>query len=199
MHGRTRHRWSQPKKTIRWHTQTQRTSLTTTMNLKHALLSLGFLAGTLALSSSSSSSSRRQILTSTIGIGMTTFTMPAFAATEPVTTDSGIQYTIIKEGTGAIPQPGQTIKAQYTGWLDDFDSDKKFDSSRDRNRPFVFRVGQGQVIRGWDETFLNMQVGERRRIVLPSRLAYGERGAGGGLIPPGATLYFDVELLSIVQ
>lgn len=73
--------------------------------------------------------------------------------------------------------------------MDGFDGDKKFDSSRDRNRPFTFAVGRGQVIRGWDEAFSSMQVGERRQIVLPSRLAYGDRGAGG-IIPGGATLYF---------
>ena len=89
------------------------------------------------------------------------------------------------------------MKAHYTGWLDDFESTKKFDSSRDRGRPFTFKVGAGQVIKGWDEAFSEMKVGERRRIILPSNLAYGDRGAGG-VIPPKATLYFDVELLSIV-
>jgi len=113
-----------------------------------------------------------------------------------VTTESGLRYKITKEGTGAVPISGQTVKAHYTGWLDGFDGDKKFDSSRDRNRPFSFRVGQGQVIRGWDESFLSMKVGERRQIVLSPRLAYGDRGAGG-IIPGGATLYFDVELLGI--
>jgi FKBP-type peptidyl-prolyl cis-trans isomerase len=88
------------------------------------------------------------------------------------------------------------VKAHYTGWLEGFDSEKKFDSSRDRNRPFTFRVGAGQVIRGWDESFASMAIGERRQIVLPPRLGYGDRGAGG-IIPGGATLYFDVELLGI--
>jgi peptidylprolyl isomerase len=114
-----------------------------------------------------------------------------------ITTESGLQYKVLKEGTGATPQPGQTVKAHYTGWLDGFDSIKKFDSSRDRGRPFTFAVGRGQVIRGWDETFSTMQVGERRQIILPARLAYGDRGAGG-IIPGGATLYFDVELLGIL-
>jgi peptidylprolyl isomerase len=127
---------------------------------------------------------------------------PAFAADDAdlykdfVTTESGMQYKITKEGTGAIPNPGDTVKAHYTGWLDGFDSEKKFDSSRDRNRPFTFRVGAGQVIRGWDESFASMAIGERRQIVLPPRLGYGDRGAGG-IIPGGATLYFDVELLGI--
>uniref|UniRef100_A0A7S2YE37 peptidylprolyl isomerase n=1 Tax=Entomoneis paludosa TaxID=265537 RepID=A0A7S2YE37_9STRA len=114
-----------------------------------------------------------------------------------VTTESGLKYKVLKEGTGAVPEPGQMVKAHYTGWLDDFDSPKKFDSSRDRGRPFSFKVGAGQVIRGWDESFSSMKVGERRQIILPPRLGYGDRGAGG-IIPGGATLYFDVELLNIV-
>lgn len=91
----------------------------------------------------------------------------------------------------------KTLLYFWSGWLDGFDSPKKFDSSRDRGRPFTFRVGAGQVIRGWDESFAAMSVGERRQIILPSRLAYGDRGAGG-IIPGGATLYFDVELLGIL-
>jgi peptidylprolyl isomerase len=114
-----------------------------------------------------------------------------------LTTESGLKYKVIKEGTGAVPEPLQTVKAHYTGWLDDFGSDKKFDSSRDRGRPFTFRVGAGQVIRGWDETFSSMKVGERRQVIIPPRLGYGDRGAGG-IIPGGATLYFDVELLAIL-
>ena len=112
-------------------------------------------------------------------------------------TSTGMKYKVTKEGDGAIPSPGQLVKAHYTGWLDSFDSEKKFDSSRDRGRPFQFKVGQGQVIRGWDESFSTMKVGERRQIILPPRLAYGERGAGG-VIPPNAQLYFDVELLGIL-
>mmetsp|Transcript_17484 Transcript_17484/g.22093 ORF Transcript_17484/g.22093 Transcript_17484/m.22093 type:complete len:234 (-) Transcript_17484:82-783(-) len=113
-----------------------------------------------------------------------------------ITTESGLKYKITTEGTGATPTPGQTVKAQYTGWLDGFNSIKKFDSSRDRGRPFSFRAGAGQVIRGWDESFLDMKVGERRNIIIPPRLGYGDRGAGG-IIPGGATLYFDVELVAI--
>lgn len=113
------------------------------------------------------------------------------------TTESGMKFKVTKEGTGAIPSNGQTVKAHYTGWLDGFESSRKFDSSRDRGRPFTFAVGKGQVIRGWDESFSSMKIGERRLIILPPRLAYGDRGAGG-IIPGGATLYFDVELLGIL-
>ena len=91
-----------------------------------------------------------------------------------ITTESGLKYKVLKEGTGAIPEPGQTVKAHYTGWLDGFDSIRKFDSSRDRGRPFTFRVGAGQVIRGWDESFGSMKVGESRQIIIPPRLGYGE-------------------------
>ena len=111
-----------------------------------------------------------------------------------VTTESGLKYKIIKEGNGTIPPAGATVKTQYTGWLDSFDSIRKFDSSRDRGRTFNFRVGAGQVIRGWDETFSAMSIGERRLVIIPPRLGYGDRGAGG-IIPGGATLYFDVELV----
>lgn len=114
-----------------------------------------------------------------------------------ITTESGLKYIVTKEGTGAIPVTGANVKAHYTGWLDGFDSIRKFDSSRDRGRPFTFKVGMGQVIRGWDESFGTMKVGERRKVIIPPRLGYGDRGAGG-IIPGGATLYFDVELLAII-
>jgi peptidylprolyl isomerase len=113
-----------------------------------------------------------------------------------VTTESGLKYKVTREGGGAQPNPGQTVKTEYTGWLEGFNSRKKFDSSRDRIKPFVFKAGAGQVIRGWDESFLDMKVGERRNIIIPPSLGYGDRGAGG-IIPGGATLYFDVELLNI--
>ncbi len=125
---------------------------------------------------------------------------PAMDKTDPYadykTTASGMKYLIIKEGDGPAPSAGSTVKAHYTGWLDGFDSPKKFDSSRTQGRPLTFKVGTGQVIRGWDECFSTMKVGERRKIILPSRLGYGDRGAGN-VIPGGATLYFDVELLDI--
>lgn len=109
------------------------------------------------------------------------------------TTDSGLQYVDIVEGTGATPQKGQTVTVHYTGTLED---GTKFDSSRDRNSPFSFKIGVGQVIQGWDEGVGSMKVGGRRKLIIPSELGYGARGAGG-VIPPNATLLFDVELLRI--
>lgn len=110
---------------------------------------------------------------------------------QSVTTPSGLKIDIIKEGTGPMPQPGQTVVVHYTGTLTD---GKKFDSSRDRGQPFSFGLGQGQVIRGWDEGLSRMKVGTRARLTIPPELGYGARGAGG-VIPPNATLIFDVELL----
>lgn len=110
-----------------------------------------------------------------------------------VTTESGLKYIDLQEGTGATPQTGQTVTVHYTGTLED---GTKFDSSRDRNRPFSFRIGAGQVIKGWDEGLSTMKVGGQRRLIIPPELGYGARGAGG-VIPPNATLIFDVELLQV--
>lgn len=113
------------------------------------------------------------------------------------TTASGIQYKILKEGTGGQPTPGVSVQVHYSGWLDGFDGDgRKFDSSYDRRRPFVFKAGVGQVIGGWDQSVLDMKVGEKRNVIIPPELGYGARGAGG-VIPPNATLYFTIELLAI--
>lgn len=109
------------------------------------------------------------------------------------TTASGLQYIDQAVGTGAQPQAGQTVTVQYTGYLD---NGKVFDSSVQRNQPFEFVLGAGQVIRGWDEGIASMKVGGKRRLIIPPQLAYGAQGAGG-VIPPNARLTFDVELLGV--
>jgi peptidylprolyl isomerase len=109
------------------------------------------------------------------------------------TTESGLKYEKLESGDGAQPQTGQTVMVHYTGMLED---GTVFDSSRERNRPFSFRIGVGQVIRGWDEGVGMMHIGDRWKLIIPPELGYGERGAGG-VIPPNATLIFDVELLRI--
>jgi peptidylprolyl isomerase len=113
-------------------------------------------------------------------------------------TPSGLQYEDITVGTGPSPRNGQIAVVHYTGWLwVDGGKGKKFDSSVDRGAPFSFPVGQGRVIKGWDEGVASMKVGGKRMLLIPPQLAYGSRGAGGGLIPPNATLLFEVELLEI--
>jgi FKBP-type peptidyl-prolyl cis-trans isomerase len=110
-----------------------------------------------------------------------------------VTTASGLKYIDMVVGTGPSPKSGDMVSVHYTGWLLD---GKKFDSSRDRNQPFDFQIGTGKVIKGWDEGVMTMKVGGKRKLIIPPGLAYGARGAGG-VIPPNATLMFDVELLGI--
>jgi peptidylprolyl isomerase len=109
-------------------------------------------------------------------------------------TSSGLGYVNLKVGTGAKPEKGQICVVHYTGWLTD---GKKFDSSVDRGKPFQFPIGRGRVIKGWDEGVSTMKVGGKRKLIIPPHLGYGNRGAGGGVIPPDATLIFEVELLEI--
>lgn len=119
------------------------------------------------------------------------------------TGDAGIaelQITDVVNGDGETAQSGQEVIVHYTGWLYDphqpDNKGKKFDSSVDRDQPFSFRLGAGQVIQGWDQGFAGMQTGGKRILVIPPDMGYGARGAGG-VIPPNATLMFEVELLGV--
>jgi len=110
-----------------------------------------------------------------------------------VQTATGLEYVEIVEGTGAQPKLGDSVSVHYTGWLK---SGQKFDSSHDRGQPLIFPLGQGRVIKGWDEGVASMKVGGKRKLIIPAHLGYGDRGAGG-VIPPGATLIFEVELMGV--
>ena len=121
----------------------------------------------------------------------------AQTAAKPMTTPSGLQIVDTKVGTGASPKTGQICVMHYTGWLyDNGAKGKKFDSSVDRGQPFEFAIGKQQVIAGWDEGVATMKIGGKRTLIIPPSLGYGARGAGG-VIPPNATLIFDVELLGV--
>ena len=113
------------------------------------------------------------------------------------TMPDGLKIIDVKVGTGASPKTGQTCVMHYTGWLyNNGTKGSKFDSSVDRNEPFEFAIGTGNVIKGWDEGVITMKVGGKRTLIIPPALGYGARGAGG-VIPPNATLLFDVELLAV--
>ena len=123
---------------------------------------------------------------------------PSFAAQDAkktVTTASGLKYVDVVVGKGASPTAGKQVTVHYTGTLV---NGKKFDSSVDRNEPFSFIIGVGQVIPGWDEGVMSMKVGGKRKLIIPPNLGYGARGAGG-VIPPNATLLFDVELIDVAK
>jgi FKBP-type peptidyl-prolyl cis-trans isomerase/Tetratricopeptide repeat len=117
----------------------------------------------------------------------------SYAQSDTITTESGLKYIVVKEGKGKKAKVGQAVQVHYTGWLVD---GKKFDSSRDRNEPIEFTLGEGQVIKGWDEGIALMRVGGKMRLIIPPELAYGSR-AVGDLIPANSTLIFDVELMSV--
>ncbi len=124
---------------------------------------------------------------------------PAAMAQEgsPTVTSSGLILADTKVGSGAEAKPGNTCSMHYTGWLyENGSKGAKFDSSLDRGEPFAFRLGQGQVIKGWDEGVAGMKVGGKRTLIIPAELGYGARGAGAA-IPPNATLLFEVELLGV--
>jgi FKBP-type peptidyl-prolyl cis-trans isomerase len=174
------------------------------MRLRNVLLGVVFVAVT-ALFFSLSPKLEAQTDSTAVTPTVAAVTTPADATITPVatpavkkskikwiTTPSGLQYQILKHGTGAIAEVGQTVTVNYTGWLTD---GTKFDSSVDRNQPFQFALGAGQVIKGWDEGVAGMRVGEKRKLMIPPDIGYGANGAGG-VIPPNATLIFDVELLN---
>lgn len=112
---------------------------------------------------------------------------------EPITTKSGLQYLDVEVGQGAAAVAGREVTVHYTGTLR---GGRKFDSSVDRDEPFTFKLGAGHVIKGWDEGVAGMRIGGKRKLIIPPELGYGSRGAGS-VIPPGATLFFEVELLKV--
>jgi peptidylprolyl isomerase len=121
----------------------------------------------------------------------------SIANAEVTTTETGLRYEDVKMGTGAEAVIGKSVDVHYTGWLDaEGKKGRKFDSSVDRGTPFSFPLGAGRVIKGWDEGVAGMKVGGKRTLMIPPELGYGARGAGG-VIPPNASLIFDVELLDV--
>ena len=135
---------------------------------------------------------KKIITTACISIAIIAFAFNAFA----VKTASGLVYEDVKVGTGNVAKDGMVV-VHYTGWLNvDGKKGKKFDSSVDRGRPFSFNLGAGQVIKGWDQGVQGMKVGGKRILIIPSSMGYGARGAGS-IIPPNATLVFDVELIGV--
>ena len=119
---------------------------------------------------------------------------PQAKAAAEITTPSGLKYVDLVVGTGASPQHGQMVTVHYTGTFTD---GREFDSSVNSGQPFTFRIGVDPIIKGWVEGVMTMKVGGKRKLIIPPQLGYGERGAGGGVIPPNATLIFEIELLGV--
>ena len=133
------------------------------------------------------------LMTAILAFGQSKNSAPTKVTGKAHTTSSGLEYWDITPGAGATATSGKHVKVHYTGWLT---NGKKFDSSVDRNEPFEFKLGNGDVIKGWDEGVEGMKVGGKRQLRVPPQLGYGSQGAGG-VIPPNATLIFDVELLDV--
>lgn len=134
------------------------------------------------------------VLAMTFGNAQTDNSSPTKVEGKSKKTSSGLEYWDIQVGTGATAKAGKPVTVHYTGWLT---TGKKFDSSVDRGQPFVFPLGAGKVIKGWDEGVAGMKVGGKRQLRIPPELGYGDKNVGNGLIPPKSTLIFDVELLDI--
>lgn len=134
------------------------------------------------------------LLAPALGLAQADNSSPTKVEGKGKSASSGLQYWDLKQGTGATASTGKTVSVHYTGWL--AKDGKKFDSSVDRGQAFMFQLGAGQVIKGWDEGVSGMKVGGKRQLRIPPELGYGARGAGG-VIPPNATLIFDVELLGV--
>ncbi len=131
-----------------------------------------------------------------IALSLAVASTPLAASAADVTTPSGLHVIDTKVGIGPVPTAGQTVTVNYTGWLFvDGKKGRKFDSSLDNGEPFSFTLGQGQVIKGWDEGLATMKVGGKRKLIIPPELGYGDRAMGP--IPPGSTLYFEVELVAV--
>lgn len=159
-----------------------------------AFITLGLLAISFIGNSSTAQTTTQQSAAPAPLPGVTSAAPAANTNTNAATTASGLKIIDQVVGTGPQPQAGQTVIVNYTGYLD---NGTKFDSSYDRNQPFEFVLGAGQVIRGWDEGISSMHVGGKRRLVIPPELAYGAQGAGNGAIPPNSRLTFDVELVGV--